>query len=101
MDVSTRESDVLFEAAVQAAITEYQSTSCRSIRTVATAFGISDRTLRRRLQDTKSRSMAHEYRQALSPAEKHVLFKWITHLTRTRFPISPGLAQQMAEQIRH
>ena len=44
--------------------------------------------------------MAHEYRQALSTAEEHMLLKWITQLGRTGYPVSPLLARQIAEEIR-
>jgi hypothetical protein len=45
--------------------------------------------------------MANEYRQDLSTAEEHTLLKWITHLGRIGYPLSPLLARQMAEEIRH
>jgi hypothetical protein len=43
---------------------------------------------------------AYKAEQILSPAEEKTLARWITRLTRTRFPASPVLAIEIAEEIR-
>ena len=100
MDASQRELSVLLESRIQEAILAKKSNPSLSNRTLATQFKIAETTLRRRLQGTSSRSMAHEYRQALSTAEERTLVKWISHLTRAGYPIAPSLAYDMAENIR-
>jgi hypothetical protein len=48
----------------------------------------------------KSRTIAYEAEQILSPAEEKTLARWIARLTRTGFPASPALAIEMAKEIR-
>ena len=100
MDASGRDLSVSYESSIQQALQAYRKGYYSSIRAAAANFKVSRRTLQRRLDGTVSRTMAHEYRQNLSTAEERTLYKWITHLTRTGFPISPALAIEMAETIR-
>ena len=96
-----QKSDRSIESSIELALSVYQSGQCSSIRATAGAFGVSRNSLNRRIKGVSSKSMAYEYRQALSTAEEHILLKWITQLGRTEYPISPLLARQMAEEIRH
>jgi hypothetical protein len=91
---------VLLESRIQEAILAKKLDPSLSNRILAKRFNIPEATLRRRLKGTSSRSMAHEYRQALSTAEERTLLKWISHLTRAGYPIAPSLAYDMAENIR-
>ena len=100
MDVSLRDSHVNIESSIQKAIAAYKSGTYSSKRAAAAAFSIPKDTFRRRLQGTKSRSMANEHNQSLSTAEERTLLKWISHLTRAGYPIAPSLAHDMAENIR-
>ena len=100
MNASIRDSSALYESSIHKAISDFKLGVYPSLRAAAIAFSIPIQTLRDRMKGVTSRSAAHEYRQALSPAEEDTLFKWITHLTRTGYPISPMLAQQIAEEIR-
>jgi len=46
-----------------------------------------------------SHQQSRESQQILSSAEERILVKWITHLTRTGYPLSLALALEMAETI--
>ena len=57
-------------------------------------------TLLGRMSGRKSRSVAHETEQIFSPTEEKPLSRWVTRLTRDRFPASPALVVEMAEKLR-
>jgi hypothetical protein len=88
------------ESSIQKAIAAYTTGVYSSVRAAAIAFFIPVQTLRDRTKGTRSRSMANEHHQSLSPTEERTLLKWITHLTRAGYPIAPSLAYDIAENIR-
>jgi hypothetical protein len=99
MDVSLRDSHAYSESDIQEAIAAIKAKRYSSIRAAACAFSVPPSTLHARMSGTTSRHNAHESEQMLSSAEERTLVKWITHLTRTGYPISPALALEMAETI--
>jgi hypothetical protein len=100
MTVQTPEKHVYSEADIQKAISAIKNNEYYSIRKAALAFNVPNATLQGRMFGRKSRTIAHEAEQILSPAEEKTLARWITRLTRTGFPASPALAIEMAEEIR-
>ena len=98
--MSIRDSHASSESNIYKAITAFRANQYPSIRATARAFSIPHTTLSSRIAGTTSRRNAHESKQLLSSAEEKTLMRWITHLTRTGYPISPALALEMAETIR-
>lgn len=88
------------EAIIQKEISALRNNEYWSIRKAAIAFNVPNTTLQGRISGRTSRSTAHESEQVLSPAEEKTLARWITRLTCTKFPVSPALALEMAEEIR-
>ena len=89
------------EERLQDAISAFQNHEFKSIRAAANAFGISDRTMSRRMSGGLSRAQATELNQILSNAEEKTLVRWISRYTCAGSPITPALFLEMAELIRH
>jgi hypothetical protein len=86
---------------MQDAILEYKSGRYKSVRAYAIAKGVPWSTLQYRLAGHTSRSHGHENAQILTNAEEKTLVRWLTRLTSIGFPVSPALAVEMADEIRH
>ena len=87
------------KADVQSAVSALESNEFTSICKAARVFNVLNTTLQDRMSGRSSRATAHELEQILSTTEEKTLVRWVTRLTRTRFPASPALAVQMAEEI--
>ncbi|KXL48243.1 MAG: hypothetical protein FE78DRAFT_142374, partial [Acidomyces sp. 'richmondensis'] len=88
------------EANINAAIQSYHEKAYPSMRAATRAFNVPPPTLYARLAGRTSRSQAHESAQILSNAEEKTLVRWISRLCRTRFPASPKLVVEIAEEVR-
>ena len=100
-NATIRDMDAYTETMMQEAILEYKSGRHKSVRACATAKGVPRSTLQYRLAGHTSRSHSHENAQILTNAEEKTLVRWLTRLTSTGFPVSPALAVEMADEIRH
>ncbi|RAL59005.1 hypothetical protein DID88_009034 [Monilinia fructigena] len=70
----------------------------KKLLTNATLF-IPKSTLTNRMAGRQSRSQSHESFQKLSNAEEKTLVRWISRLTATGYPATPGLLKEMAQEI--
>jgi phage portal protein BeeE len=100
MTVQTPEKHVYSEAEIQKAISAIKNNEYRLIRKAALAFNVPNATLQGRMSGRKSRTIAHEAEQIISPAKEKTLARWITRLIRTAFPTLPALAIEIAKEIR-
>ena len=89
------------EELIQKAIDNIHSGLYRSTKTAAHTHNIPDSTLRKHMAGCNTHENAHKSQQILSNAEEKTLVQWITCLTCTRFPASPSLVVQMAEEIHY
>jgi hypothetical protein len=85
---------------VKQALRGLASKRWKTLYAAAKALGISQDTLKRRMNGTKSRAQAREIQQMLTRLEEKVLGKWITHLTATGHPARHQFIREMAEEIR-
>ncbi|RAL66868.1 hypothetical protein DID88_007650 [Monilinia fructigena] len=84
---------------IQKAIESLKNKRFTSIRSAAIHFKIPKSTLTNRMAGRQSRSQSHESFQKLSNAEEKTLVRWISLLTATGYPATPGLLKEMAQEI--
>ena len=84
---------------IQKAIESLKNKEFTSIRSAAIHFKIPKSTLINRMAGRQSRSQSHESFQKLSNAEEKTLVRWISRLTATGYPATPGLLKEMAQEI--
>ncbi|RAL64783.1 hypothetical protein DID88_001380 [Monilinia fructigena] len=84
---------------IQKAIESLKNKRFTSIRSAAIHFKIPKSTLTNRMAGRQSRSQSHESFQKLSNAEEKTLVRWISRLTATGYPATPGLLKEMAQEI--
>lgn len=88
-----------FELNIEAAIAELASEPNKSIRAVAAAYNLSDRTLRRRLAGGTNKRTSHEQQQRLTPLQEQFLVDWILECDQHGYPPSHARTREMAFRI--
>ncbi|EDN96249.1 hypothetical protein SS1G_01174 [Sclerotinia sclerotiorum 1980 UF-70] len=84
---------------IQKAIESLKDKQFTSIRSAAIHFKIPKSTLINRITGRQSRSQSHKSFQKLSNAKEKTLVRWISQLTTTGYPATPGLLKEMAQEI--
>jgi hypothetical protein len=90
---------VYSEVDIEGAILAIKNFEYRSLRKAASAFGVPNANLQRRMSGRKSRATAYEAEQILLPAEKKTSTRWSTRLICTRLPDSPALPIEIAKNV--
>lgn len=85
---------------IQNALIALELKEFHSIRKAAEHFDIPRSTLIAKVAGRKSPTQSHEMAQILSNVGENTLVRWITRLIITRFPTTPMLVNQMADEIR-
>jgi Tc5 transposase DNA-binding domain len=88
------------EAKISDALSQVVTGKFKSAYQASKELRVSKATLYRRKNGGKTRAQAREAQQNLSIAEERALVSWISMLSATGYPVSPGLAREMAEEIR-
>ena len=88
------------EARIQEACKGIEESKFESVNHAAKVLDLNVKTLRKRLAGGKSRTEAHAWRQALTPAEEIALVRWITRITATGYPATHPMLREMAHVVR-
>jgi hypothetical protein len=86
------------ERQIQLALEDLRIGSLASIRAAGAAYGISESTLRSRLNGTPNRRAAHQYRKRLSVLQEKFLLDWILEQEAQGFPPTHARTRDMATQ---
>ena len=87
------------EHAIQLAIQEFNSGIFKSRRAAAKAYGVSESTLRNRINGASNSQTSHAHQQRLSPDQESFLVEWILEQDMNYYPPSHARAREMAIRI--
>jgi transposase-like protein len=87
------------ERLVQLAVRAFKKGQFKSVREAARAFGVNDRTLRRRLNGTPAKRDLVSPHRKLTDSEESVLVKYILDLNRRGFPPRLQYVTEMANLL--
>jgi hypothetical protein len=87
------------ESVVREALSDLTASRITSLRAAEAAYGVSRRTLARRVDGGLSRSKSHAHQQALSPTQEDSLVQWILDLERQGCAPTYTETREMARQI--
>jgi hypothetical protein len=99
MGYSKRSSSQKHEKAIQDALESFKDGQFKSLRSAALHFRVAISTLNHCHHGRQTQIESHQPRQILSNAEENTLLQWITQQASIRFPVTPALVRETAQEI--